>query len=28
LKSGEQVVVKGQAYLKEGQEINVVKQES
>lgn len=28
LKSGEQVVVKGQAYLKEGQEVNVVKQES
>jgi RND family efflux transporter MFP subunit len=28
LNSGEQVVVKGQAYLKEGQEVNVVKQES
>jgi len=28
LKSGEQVVVKGQAYLKEGQEVDIVKQES
>ncbi|MBM7582247.1 RND family efflux transporter MFP subunit [Caldicoprobacter guelmensis] len=27
LQSGEQVVVKGQAYLKEGQEVNVVRQE-
>ena len=28
LKSGEQVVVKGQAYLKEGQKVDIVKQES
>ncbi|WP_252226383.1 efflux RND transporter periplasmic adaptor subunit [Caldicoprobacter algeriensis] len=28
LKSGEQVVIKGQAYLKEGDEVNIVKEES